>query len=380
MQIKYPITRPYFDEIEINNIRECLASGWVTQGPMVSRFEKKFMELHGGDNAMAVSSCTAGLHLAVISLGIGAGDEVLVPAFTWVTSANCVEYTGARAVFVDVDYRTFNIAPKEIEAHITSRTKAIVVVHEFGKAAPMDEIMGIADKYGLKVIEDCACAIGTTYKGRPVGTIGDVGIFSFHPRKAVTTGEGGICITSDRSLAIKIDSLRNHGASTDAEDSDYGEPWYMGNYDFLGYNYRMSDIQAAVGLAQLDKLKELLNERKKCAKTYIELLRRNDILRLPNVDGDEGHTFQSFVVLLPEGEHELRNRMMRTMKENAIQTRQGTQAVHRLGYYRSKYDIKSEDYPVAAYCEDCTITLPLYPNMTIDEQKYIADIIRNICI
>lgn len=206
-----PITKPYFDQEEMTLLKQCLDSGWVTQGPFTAMFEQCFRERHNIDYAYAVTSCTTALHLAVLALNITTGDEVIVPSFTWIASANCIEYTGAKAVFVDIDPLTFNIDPQKIEAAITKKTKAILVVHLFGLAAPMDEILTIANKYNLNVIEDAACAIGTTYKDQPVGAIGDLGCFSFHPRKSITTGEGGIVSTNSKKLAETVSQLRNHG-------------------------------------------------------------------------------------------------------------------------------------------------------------------------
>lgn len=372
MKYKYLLTQPYFDDDEQQKLMECLKSKWVTQGPMTEQFEKLFMQKHGGDYAIAVCNCTAGLHMAMMALEITIGDEVLVPAYTWITSANCIEYVGAKAVLVDVK-DDFNLDPGKMEAAITENTKAVVVVHEFGRAAAMNEIMAIAKKNHLKVIEDCACAIGTKYKGKPVGTIGDIGVFSFHPRKVITTGEGGMCITSNEKLAKKLDSLRNHGLSVDTSDDNYGKPFYMGEYKILGYNLRLSDIQAAVGVAQIDKLDRLLIERKKCAENYFEMLKDCDMIKLPQNETDYGSTFQSFVILLKPGMEETRNRVMIELQRQGIQTKQGTHAVHRLGYYREKYGIKPEDYPVAAYCEDCSITLPIFPGMTKEDQKSIIE-------
>ncbi len=372
MKYKYLLTQPYFDDDEQRKLMECLKSKWVTQGPMTEQFEKLFMQKHGGDYAIAVCNCTAGLHMAMMALEITIGDEVLVPAYTWITSANCIEYVGAKAVLVDVK-DDFNLDPGKMEAAITENTKAVVVVHEFGRAAAMNEIMAIAKKNHLKVIEDCACAIGTKYKGKPVGTIGDIGVFSFHPRKVITTGEGGMCITSNEKLAKKLDSLRNHGLSVDTSDDNYGKPFYMGEYKILGYNLRLSDIQAAVGVAQMDKLDRLLIERKKCAENYFEMLKDCDMIKLPQNETDYGSTFQSFVILLKPGMEKTRNRVMIELQRQGIQTKQGTHAVHRLGYYREKYGIKPEDYPVASYCEDCSITLPIFPGMTKEDQKSIIE-------
>lgn len=372
------ITFPSFDESEITALRECLASGWVTQGPMVSRFERLVSAAHGVEHALATTSCTAALHLAVAALGLGPGDEVLIPAFTWVTSAHCAEYMGATARFVDVDVDTFNIDPAAVASAVSPRTRAIVAVHLFGLAAPMDELLALAARHRLAIIEDAACALGTHYKNRPVGSIGDLGCFSFHPRKVVTTGEGGMVTTNNSELAQKIQSLRNHGATglpAASADEPHG-PWTMARFENLGFNLRLSDIQAAVGVAQMAKLERLLAERRQAARHYSTLLRDMADLRVPDFDTHEGHTYQSYVVRVLEGGRPRRNRLMAALGAVGIQTRPGTHAVHRLGYYAGKYGLKAGDYPNAVLCEDTTITLPIFPGMTATHREEVVAVLR----
>lgn len=370
------ITAPMFGEEEIATLRECLSSGWVTQGPFTARFERLFMQRHDVPHALATTSCTAALHLATLALGLGEGDEVVVPAFTWVTSAHCAEYVGARAVFADIDPDTFNLDPAALEAAITPCTRAIVAVHLFGLAAPMDEICAIARRHGIKVIEDAACAIGTTYRGRPVGGISDLACFSFHPRKVITTGEGGMVTTTDTTLAAKVQSYRNHGATGIPAGSDPSKPWVMATFNNLGFNLRLSDIQAAVGVAQMARLDGLLAERAAAAARYLDLLSSVDELALPYAPERYGHTYQSFVVRLRHGDRNLRNSIMDHLATKGIQTRPGTHAVHRLGYYAQKYAIRPEQFPVAAASEDTTITLPIFPGMTHDQQSDVARMIK----
>lgn len=366
------LTSPKFDESEIEQLRACLDSGWVTQGPMTERFERLIAERHGVKHALATTSCTAALHLATMALGLKPGDEVIVPAFTWVTSAHCAEYVGARAVFADIELATYNIDPAALAAAVTPRTAAIVAVHLFGQAAPMDEIRTIAKQHGLAIIEDAACAIGTTYKGKPVGTLGDVGCFSFHPRKIVTTGEGGAVTTNDDEIARAVRSLRNHGSTGPQTllDEPHG-PWTMSTFDRLGYNLRLSDIQAAVGVAQMAKLDALLGERWRLAAAYRERLAdRNDIV-LPCAE--DGHSYQSFVIRITEGGRKRRNAVMSRLIARDIQTRPGTHAVPLLGYYRTKYGLREEDFPCATAAENTTITLPLFPGMTSDDIDVVAE-------
>ncbi|WP_375788899.1 DegT/DnrJ/EryC1/StrS family aminotransferase [Bradyrhizobium sp. Pha-3] len=374
------ITEPSFDEAEIMLLRECLNSKWVTQGPLTERFEMLLAEKHGVKHALACTSCTAALHLATLALKLGPGDEVIVPAFTWVTSAHCAEYVGAKPIFVDIDLSTYNIDPEKLKAAITPRTKAIVAVHLFGLAAPMDEIKAIAGPRGIAVIEDAACAIGTTYKGKPVGAIGDIGCFSFHPRKAVTTGEGGAVTTNRDDLAARVRSQRNHGATgaPDPAIEPHG-PWTMATFDNLGFNLRLSDIQAAVGVAQMGKLKRLLAERRRLGRRYSELLEGNNSIVRPLGGDVDGHAYQSYVIRVGDGDRARRNALMATLAAAGIQTRPGTHAVHRLGYYKNKYGLRPEQFPNAALAEDTTITLPIFPNMTEEDQRRVVDCINQAC-
>jgi len=368
-----PLTTPGFDDDEIAEVSRCLDSGWVTQGPMVKRFEERFAAAHRVPHALATTSCTAALHLATMALGVGPGDEVVVPAFTWVTSAHAVEYTGARVVFCDVDLTTYNLDPASLARAIGPRTRAVVVVHLFGLAAPLREVLELTAAKGIRIIEDAACAVGSTYDGVPVGGTGDVGCFSFHPRKVITTGEGGMLTTRDPELAARLAVLRNHGAVPDPSHREPAPPWRMGRFEVLGYNLRLSDIQAAVGLAQMAKLARLLQERKERALRYDDLLSGIADLALPAVPAPCGHTYQSYVVRLLEGGRERRNRVMETLQADGVQTRPGTHAVHRLGYYARRYGLQPDDFPAACSAEDTTIAIPLFPGMTDADQDRVAE-------
>jgi perosamine synthetase len=372
-----PLTRPSFDERELALLRECLASGWVTQGPLTERFERTVAERHGVRHARATTSCTAALHLATSALGLGPDDEVIVPAFTWITSANCAEYVGARAVLVDVDPTTFNLDPARIARAVTSRTRAVVAVHLFGLAADIGAIRAAVGRPDIRIIEDAACAIGTTLRGTPVGGLGDLGCFSFHPRKVVTTGEGGMVTTNDASLDEVVASLRNHGAGglPPAEVESRG-PWSMAIFERLGYNLRLSDIQAAVGVAQMEKLDRLLAERRRLAAYYTDRLAGVADLALPVAGDNAGHSYQSYVVRLLDGGRPRRNQIMRVLEAAGIQTRPGTHAVHLLGYYRRKYGYAREDFPHAATCEDTTITLPIFPGMQPAHTTHVVETLR----
>lgn len=366
------ITEPQFDQDEIQLLRECLDSRWVTQGPMTARFEQLFAARQRVQHALATTSCTAALHLAAMALKLGPGDEVIVPAFTWITSAHCAEYVGARAVFADIDPNTFNLDPAAVAAQVNPRTRAIVAVHLFGLPAPMDELGEIARRHGLAIIEDAACAVGTEYRGRPVGAIGDIGCFSFHPRKVITTGEGGMVTTDRADLATRVRSLRNHGATGLPPGMAASRPYAMASFDVLGYNLRLSDIQASVGVAQMAKLDRLLDERSRLAAGYTARLAGVESVVTPSAPPNCRHTYQSYVIRLRSGGVARRNEIMQALADAGIQTRPGTHAPVRLGYYVQKYDVRAEDFPGAILCEETTITLPVFPGMTDSDQDRVV--------
>jgi perosamine synthetase len=365
------ITAPYFDESEIEMVARCLNSGWVTQGPFVAEFEQLFAQQHDVENAIATTSCTAALHLGNLALGLGVGDEVIVPAFTWVTSAYSVEYVGATPVFADIDLETFNLSYEAAEAAITDRTRAIMAVHLFGLPCDIDPLRSLARKHRLALIEDAACAVGTRYKGVPVGGLGDVGSFSFHPRKVITTGEGGMVTTNNARLSETVKSLRNHGATGLPQGSDPADPSVMSTFNRLGFNLRLSDIQAAIGIAQMAKLEGLLTHRRNMAAHYNHVLEHFDEVVLP-VEPEYGqHSYQSYVIRLHSHDAESRNSIMRNLARREIRTRPGTHAVPYLGYYQER-DQRGCDWRNAKIAEDTTITLPIFPSMTFDDVALVA--------
>src|SRR5688500_5816962 len=378
-----PITRAVLDEDEARAVADVLRSGWVVQGPRVAEFEGEFRRFTGIPEAVACTSCTTGLHLALLAEGIGPGDEVIVPSFTWVASANAVLYVGATPVLADVSPESFNITADEIERRITPRTRAIMAVHLFGLAAEMDEILAIGRARGIKTIEDAACALGTLYQGRHVGALGDGGAFSFHPRKAITPGEGGMYATADPARAAHARSLRDHGAakSDHARHSARGAA-LLPVFEMVGYNYRMTDLQAAVGVAQLGKLERVLAARIARAKRYDAMLAGVDGLQLPVEPAGHRHSYQSYVCRIPverSTEREIlagnayRNAVMNALEEDRIATRQGTHAVHMLGYYARTYHFSPMDFPGAFASDHLSLSLPLYAQMTDDEQDRVVE-------
>lgn len=386
--MKIPITKTVLDEKEMAAIQEPLKTGWVVQGPHVKAFEENFADFTGAKEAIACSSCTTALHMAVAALDIRPGDEVIVPAFTWVSTANVVEYMGAKVVFCDVDTRTFNIDPDKIESLITSKTKAIIPVHLFGLAAEMDQILEIARKHNLGVVEDAACGFGAYYNGVHVGHIGDMGCFSFHPRKAITTGEGGMLLTNNEDYAKLTRSLRDHGASKSDLARHTGKAAFLlSEFNVLGFNYRMTDMQGAMGIEQLKKAEWIQQQRTDRGKRYDQLLADVDWLELPHVPENCEHGYQSYVCMFkPEAItmdnvdklHDLRNDLMMRMEEIGISTRQGTHAVTTLGFYQQKYGISDKDYPNAYICDRLSLSLPLYAQMTDEEQDYVVSNMKSI--
>lgn len=281
-----PIIRPVLGDEELENVGKCLASGYLTQGKFVARFEQSVADYLTCRHAVAVTSGTAALHLALLALSIGPGDEVVVPSLTWVATANAVSYVGATPVFADVRPETFTLDPEDLARALTPRTRAVIAVHLFGLCADMDEIRRMAAERDLFVVEDAACALGSSYQGRPAGTLGHVGCFSFHPRKVITTGEGGMLTTADDGLAAALRELRNHGCSPMPAGSP---PWAMPDVPRCGYNYRLTDIQGAVGCAQMEKIDAILAERARLAGVYTELLAASPLI-LPAVPDDRVHS------------------------------------------------------------------------------------------
>jgi len=373
-----PISLPVTGEEEWMAAKEPLMTGWLTSGPKVREFEKNFAERHNVKHAVAVTSATTALHLAVAALGIKAGDEVIVPAFTWVSTANVVLYQGAKVVFADVDPHTFNIDTNDLKKKITSKTKAIIPVHLFGLCADIDEIKNIAGD--IPLIEDAACAAGAGYKNTPAGALGNIGCFSFHPRKSVTTGEGGMVTTNDDKIADTVMKLRNHGASISEEERHHGpKPYILPDFNMMGFNYRMTDLQAAIGIVQLSKLDKFIDEREKWAKFYSEKLAAFDWIRTPEFSSDYKHGWQSYVTYIDESKSPLsRNDLMEYLQGKGVSTRPGTHAVHMLTYYANLYGINPVDFPGARDANNFSMAIPLHNRMSPEDYEYIIKQIGGI--
>lgn len=376
---KIQIALPSTGEEEWLAVREPLSTGWLTQGPKVAAFERAFAERHKVALALATTSCTTALHLALAALGIGPGDEVIVPSFTWVATANAVLYCGGTPVLCDVDPFTNNIAPESVAEKLTERTKAVIPVHLFGLCADVERLRAVLPS-SVKIVEDAACAAGAASMGVPAGGLGDAACFSFHPRKSITTGEGGMLTTNDAALAARADVLRNHGASVSEEMRHHGpQPWLLADFDELGFNYRMTDLQAAIGHVQLGKLDGFIAERDRFARFYRESLSDVGWLRQPRAPNEGQHAWQAYVTYVDPAQAPLpRNEIMSRLHTMGVATRPGTHAVHMLGYYRKRFGYGADDLPGARDCERNTMAIPLHNRMNEDDYSYVVDCIRAI--
>jgi len=385
-----PIARTNLTEAEINSVLDPLRSGWLVQGPKVREFEEKWSSFTGSKHSIAVTSCTTALHLSLAALGFGPGDEAIVPAFTWISTANVVEHLGGTVVFCDIDLDTFNIDPEKIEAKITAKTKAILPVHLFGLAADMEAINAIARQHKFWVVEDAACGFGSRYHGQHVGTQGNNGCFCFHPRKAITTGEGGMVTTQDDQLAEKIRRLRDHGAAmSDLQRHLGARPYLLADHPDAGYNQRMTDLQAALGSAQMDRATDIITERQRLASRYDQAFENLAWLQTPAQLHGYEHGYQSYPCLFQPDRAKAaarhskkaeikdinteRNLWMDQLQQQGISTRPATHAVHMLSFYRQKYGLQPEDFPNAFAANDCSISLPLFHGMTKAEQDFVIE-------
>jgi len=379
MSRQIQISLPSTGDDEWQATREPLTTGWLTQGPKVAQFEKNFGELHRVKHALATTSCTTGLHLILAAMGIGPGDEVIVPSFTWVATANVVLYCGATPVLVDVDRNTYNIDPADVARKLGPRTKAVIAVHLFGLCADMDALKAVLPA-GMPVIEDAACASGASYKGAYAGGLGLAAAFSFHPRKSITTGEGGMVTTNDDRLAEVASMLRNHGASISEEQRHKGpRPYLLAEFNLLGFNYRMTDLQGAVGVVQLAKLTRFVAERDEWAAWYMRELASVSWLRMPQRPAHGKHAWQAFVTYVdPDTAPMPRNEIMEHLQRKGISTRPGTHAIHLLGYYRDRLGMKTDDLPGARDCDAHTMAIPLHNRMVVEDYRYVVEAIKEI--
>lgn len=376
-----PITRPSLGEEEARAAAEVARGGWLAQGPRVAAFERALAERLGVAHVVVTSNCTAALHLALLCAGVGPGDEVILPSFTFIATANAVLYTGARPVFVEIDPRTYNLDPERIEAAITPRTRAIIPVDQIGLAAELDPVLDIARRHGLRVVEDAAPALGATYRGRPVGTISPITCFSFHPRKSITTGEGGALATDDAALAERARVLRSHGASISDLARHQATTVLIERYEELGFNYRMTDLQAAIGLVQLRKLDDILARRRRLAERYTAALAGWEGVTPPYAPQHTPHTYQSYCIRLGPAHAARREDLMARMLARGVATRRGVMAIHLEPYYAAHLGLLAPLGPVALPITEAaareTLLLPLYADMTAAEQDRAIAALRD---
>jgi len=370
--MRIEVARPYLDEQERRAVAEVITSGWVSQGPKVAEFEQLFADYVGAKYAIATTSCTTALHAALSVSGVKCGDEVITPSLSFIATANSIVHCGAKPVFVDVELDTCNIDPKCIEPAITEKTRAIMVVHQMGLPADLDAIKEIAERYKLMVIEDAACAVGSEYKGKKIGGHGNIACFSFHPRKVITTGEGGMITTDDPELAKRLRRFRHHGMSVSDLERHRAEKVIIESYTEIGYNYRMTDMQAAMGIIQIKKLPDILKRRREIAEKYNEAFLKIPCLRVPVVPSYAVHNYQSYWLEILENSPVNRNELMQRLLDKGIATRRGVMAIHREPCYGT-YDVK---LPVTERITANTIILPLYPSMT---EMEIEHVISGVC-
>ncbi|MBN2301294.1 MAG: DegT/DnrJ/EryC1/StrS family aminotransferase [Lentisphaerae bacterium] len=370
------IAKPHLTEEEAQRAYETVLTGWVTQGPKVQEFEENFSAYVGAQYAVAVSNCTTALHLAMIVSGIGPGDEVICPSLSFIATANAITYVGAKPVFAEVDPETYNLDVHDVEQRITTQTKAILLVHQMGMPADIESFTALCAQYDLQLIEDAACAAGSAYKGQKIGSHSDLVCFSFHPRKVITTGDGGMITTSNPTYAERLKLLRHHGMSVNDRDRHLSKSIIFEDYIEIGYNYRMTDIQAAIGIPQLARLNWLVTERRKIAFHYIEALHDIEWLRFPLEPQGSFSNYQSFCIYLrPECPCE-RNTLMQKLLEAGIATRRGIMTAHReLAYKNHCHGLT---LPITEDVSDRSILLPLYVPMSATDIEYVISTFRNI--
>jgi perosamine synthetase len=356
---------PFLDDRELQEIAKVLASGYLTQGRKVVEFEQRVAAHVGCRHAFATSSCTTALHLSLAALGVGPGDDVLVADFTFPATANVVVQQYARPVLVDVNLDTLTMDPEDLRRKITPRAKAVIPVDAFGCSADMDAIGAIARSAGLAVIEDAACAIGATYKGRPCGNLGTMGCFSFHPRKVITTGEGGMIVTDDDALAERVGLLRSHGGV---------RAGFRYRYEAAGFNYRLSDVLGAIGVAQMDKLAAILARRRALAARLKECLADIRAVQPPADPPWGGHIYQSFVVLLDEGLD--RDRLVESLRRREIEATLGTYALHDQPFFQRTYGYAAGQLPRSHAAFRRSVALPFYHQMADEDLETIARCLR----
>jgi len=371
-----PITRPDLGTEEALAAQQAILSGWVTQGPKVAEFERAVADYCGTAHAVAVSSCTAALHLSLLTLDVGPGDEVICPSMSFIATANAIRHAGATPVFADVNPQTYNLDPDAAEAAVTPRTKAILVVHQIGLPAEIDRFLEIGRRRGVRILEDAACAIGSRYKDRPIGGHSEMACFSFHPRKVITTGEGGIVTTNNARYAERLRLLRQHGMSVPDTVRHNARQVIIEEYLCLGYNYRMTDIQAAVGVEQMKKLPAIVARRQQLAERYNQALADHPWLRPPHIPADVEFNYQSYAVQLTTDAPISRNDLMQHLLESGIATRRGIMLSHTEPTYSGR--ILPHDLNHSTEASARSLLLPLHASMANEQQERVIESLRSV--
>ena len=364
-----PIAKPYLTKDEAQAAYDTILSGWITQGPRVAEFEEKFANYTGAKYAVAVSNCTTGLHLAMIVAGIKSGDEVICPSMSYIATANCIKYVGATPVFAEVSSHTYNLDIVDTEKKITSKTKAILLVHQIGMPADIDAFQTLCRKYNLKLIEDAACAAGSSYNGNKIGSHSELVCFSLHPRKVISTGDGGMITTNKEDYYNRLKLLRQHGMSINDRVRHESSKIIFEDHLEIGYNYRMTDIQASVGIKQLEKLDWIIEERRKIAKQYHEAFKDIQCIQLPIEADGFFSNYQSYSIYLKDNCPLRRNDLMQKMLDSGISTRRGIMTIHRETAY--KMECISNKLPISEEVSDNSILIPLYVPMEPEDVEKI---------
>ena len=376
-----PIAKPFLDEREADAVRRVILSGWITQGPEVAAFERDFREVVGAPNACAVSNCTTALHLALLAAGVRPGDEVITVSHSYIATANSIRYCGAKPVFVDISPETFNLDPGLVEAAISARTRALLCVHQIGMPCDLARLVPIAEKHSLPLIEDAACAVGSEIlwngEWQRIGkSHGDAACFSFHPRKVLSTGDGGMITTKHKDWDARFRLWRQHAMSVPDTVRHGSNKVIFESYPELGYNYRMTDVQAAIGREQLKRLPEFVSRRRQMADRYHSLLGDIPNLRLPVEPEWARSNWQSYCVRLLNGLDQ--KAIMQALLEAGIATRRGIMCAHREAAYPNDSWRSSGALQVSEKAQDECILLPLYHQLKQEEQQLIADQLRAV--
>jgi dTDP-4-amino-4,6-dideoxygalactose transaminase len=367
--MQVPFSKPYLRGDEGEAVAATIATGWVSQGPRVREFEAAFAERVGAPDAVATTNCTTALQLALYVSGIGPGDEVIVPSMSFIATANSVWQNGATPVFAEIDPLTYNLDPAAAERAITERTKAIMPVHQLGLPADMDAFLALADRYGVAIVEDAACAIGASYKGRPIGSLGPLACFSLHPRKVITTGEGGMIAVHDPAVAERLRRLRQHAMDVSDLARHGAKDVIIESYPERGWNQRMTDMQATLGLCQLEALDEILALRRRVADRYTEAIESIPFIEPPYEPDYAQRTWQSYAVRLAPDAPIDRNELMRRMLRDGVPTRRGVMTIHEEGAYG---DVEVS-LPRTEAASRESLMLPLFAGLTDEQQDHVID-------